>query len=91
MNAVFNYVQKKMADERKHTDRNRSACKQELNKYSNMSLEQKATMDVEDEEFWNFGPSKRQKWVFQTKKHSYKLLDQCIKESYAVSYLTGHR
>ena len=48
MNTVFNYVQKKMADKRKRVDRNRSNRKQELNKFSDMSLEQKATMDVED-------------------------------------------
>ena len=47
-------------------------------------------MDVEDEEFWNFGLSKQQKEVFKTKKHSYKSLDQGINKSYAVSYLTGN-
>ena len=55
-----------------------------------MSLEQKAASDKENEEYWNFGPSKRQKGVFKTKKHSYKLLDQCINDSYTVSNLTGH-
>ena len=57
-----------MADESKKTDRERSACKKELNNFSNMSLEQKAASDKENEEYWNFGPSKRQKGVFKTKK-----------------------
>ena len=43
-----------MAEERKNLDRKRSACKKELNKFYDMSLKQKASMDVEDEEFWNF-------------------------------------
>ena len=77
-------------DKCKRSDHNRSASEQELNVFSDMSLEQKAAMDVEDEEFWKFVPSKWQKGVFKTKKHSYKLLDQCINQSYAVSYLTGH-
>ena len=40
-------------------------------------------MDVEDEEFWNFGPSKQQKGFLKSKKHSYKLLDQCINKDYS--------
>ena len=57
-----------MADEHKRADRKRSARKKELNNFSYMSLEQKSVMDVEDKEFWNFDPSKRQKGVFKTKK-----------------------
>ena len=49
-----------MVEKRKRSDRKRSACKQELNKFSEMPIKQKAAMDVEDEEFWNFGPSKQQ-------------------------------
>ena len=70
----------KEADKRKRADRNKSTCEQEINKFSNMSLEQKAVMDMEDKEFWNFGPIKWQKGVFGPKKHSYKLLDQYINE-----------
>ena len=67
MNVDFNYVQKKMTNKRKRVDHDRSACKQELNKFSNMSLEKKAAMDMEDEVFWNFGPSKQQKGSFKEK------------------------
>ena len=69
MNTVFKYVQRKMADERKKTDRKRSTCKKELNKFSDMSLEQKAASDKVNEEYWNFGPSKRQKGVFKKLKN----------------------
>ena len=48
MNVVFNYVQKKMVEKRKRVDCNRPACEQELNQFSNMSIKQKTTMDVED-------------------------------------------
>ena len=41
----------KMAEERKHSDHKRSACKKELNKFSDMSLEQKAASDKENEEY----------------------------------------
>ena len=67
MNTVFEYVQRKMADERKKTDHKRSACKKELNEFSDMSLEQKAASDDDNEEYWKFGPSKQQKGVFKTK------------------------
>ena len=90
MNAVYKYVQKKMADDRKKADRDRSAREKELNEFSDMSLEKKDSNDENDEEYWNFGPSKRQKGVFKSKKHSYKSLDWCINDSYAVSNLTGH-
>ena len=67
MNVILNYVQKKISDKPKRTDRERSDCKKEFNKFSDMSLEKKAAMDVENKEFWNFGPSKRQKGVFKIK------------------------
>ena len=51
MNTVFKYVQRKMADERKKVDRKRSACEKELNEFSDMSLEQKAASDEENEEY----------------------------------------
>ena len=51
MNVVLNYAQKKMTDKRKRKDCKKSAYKKELNKFSNMSLKKKATMDMEDKEF----------------------------------------
>ena len=51
MNTVFRYVQRKMADERKKTDRKRSTCEEELNEFSDMSLEQKAASDKDNEEY----------------------------------------
>ena len=51
MNAVFKYVQKKMADDRNKTDRDRSACEKELNEFSDMSLEKKDSNDKNDEEY----------------------------------------
>ena len=41
MNAVYKYVQKKMADDCKKADRDRSARERELNEFSDMSLEKK--------------------------------------------------
>ena len=41
MNAVFKYVQKKMADDRKKTDRDRPAREKVLNEFSDMSLKKK--------------------------------------------------
>ena len=68
MNAIFNYVQNKMTDKRKHKDLKMSPCKKELNKFSDMSIKKNARMDVEEEGFWNFDQSKQQKGVFKTKK-----------------------
>ena len=45
MNAFFSYVQNKMADERKGADHKRSSCKKEINKFSNMSIKQKVSID----------------------------------------------
>ena len=56
-----------MADKRKKTDCERSACEKELNEFSDMSLEQKAASDKENEEYWNFGLSKRQKEYLKLK------------------------
>ena len=51
MNAVYKYVQKKMADDRKKADRDRSAREKELNEFSDMSLEKKDSNDENDEEY----------------------------------------
>ena len=41
-----------MVDKRKRVDRKRYSCKQELNIFSDMSIDQKTLMDMEDKEFW---------------------------------------
>ena len=51
LNMVFKYVNKKMAEDRKHADCKKSACEQELNQFSKMSTKQDAAMDKEEEEF----------------------------------------
>ena len=51
MNAVFNYVQKKMADERKKAEREKSAREKELNEFSDLTLEKETASDSEDNEF----------------------------------------
>ena len=51
MNAVFNYVQKKMADERKKAEREKSAREKELNEFSDLTLEKETASESEDNEF----------------------------------------
>ena len=51
LNKVFQYINKKIAEDRNHANHKRSACKKELNQFSDMSIKQSAEMNKEEEEF----------------------------------------